>query len=164
MIGLHEAIVKNKTGIPVCAAWIVSSDAFWASVGPQPMPGLTILRNDESNGYGPDNVRWGLHGKGVGKCMHEVPNEGWYMRAELCERHGLSYNVVCGRLHMGMDIERALTQPAKHRGPKAYLEWEGNRVSIGELSRTLGMKKDVLAVRLKRGWSLIEAMIGRRIK
>ena len=45
-------------GITVCREWIYSFEAFFAYIGPKPLPGMSVDRIDTYGNYEPGNVRW----------------------------------------------------------------------------------------------------------
>jgi len=78
----------------------------------------------------------------------------------VCEREGVKVGHVVCRMWHGKTIEEALSMKAKARGNKVWVEWEGAKVSLGELAKKIGIHKDTLAMRVKRGWSLADAVAG----
>jgi hypothetical protein len=80
----------------------------------------------------------------------------------VCERAGAKVGHVVGRMWHGKTLDEALSMKAKARGSKVFVNWDGERVSLGALARRIGVHKDTLAMRVKRGWSLAEAVAGAR--
>jgi hypothetical protein len=80
----------------------------------------------------------------------------------VCEREGVDVGHVVGRMWHGKGLEEAMAMPLRARGCKVWVEWDGERVSLGQLAKRVGLHKDTLAMRVKRGWSLEEAVSGVR--
>ena len=78
----------------------------------------------------------------------------------VCEREGVKVAHVVGRMWHGKTLAEALDMKTKERGKKVFVEWEGAKVSLGALARKIGVHKDTLAMRVKRGWSLADAVAG----
>lgn len=151
----------------MCDEWARSFEAFYAHVGDKPMAGLAIDRIDNEKGYEPGNVRWAsykVNGRNRrNNRMVEVDGE-WITLAEACERKGVKESHVVGRMWHGKGLEEAMGMPLRARGKKVWVEWEGERISLGRLAARVGVHKDTLAMRVKRGWSLGEAVSGVRAK
>ena len=80
--------------------------------------------------------------------------------ADLCERRGVNEMHVIGRLRLGHSLAEALDMPLRRRGLKQYVDFRGERISVGRLAARIGMHRDRLAMRLKRGWPIEKAVAG----
>lgn len=98
-------------GIRVCERWRNSFDAFYADVGPRPVPGLQLDRIDNSRGYEPGNVRWATPKE---NCRHTRRSRmvAAFGRTaplvEIAEAHGVSYDRLKRRLNSGWSPEDAI--------------------------------------------------------
>ena len=81
--------------------------------------------------------------------------------SEWAERTGIAYHTLKRRLQNGWSVERALTEPTHTKcGPAPRLiELNGDKLTVAEWSRRLGIHEDALRNRLIRpGWTLERAL------
>lgn len=105
-------------GIRVCKRW-TGPDGFvnfLADMGRRPTDSHSIERKDNNKGYGPDNCVWATDNEqnrnrgnnrnithaGRTQCL-----QAW------ADEYGIEGNVLAGRLGMGWEMERALTEPVR---------------------------------------------------
>ncbi len=149
-------------GITVCHEWRNSFQKFYADMGDVPFKGAQIDRIDNEGDYEPGNCRWATskeNGRNR-RCNHVVTYRGKTATlSEICEDLGVKATNVLGRMMLGHSLEESLAMPLRPRGRKRYVEFRGERVSVGALEKRLGMAKDVLGVRLRRGWDIERAVL-----
>jgi len=99
-------------GIRVCDSWAASFDAFLADMGERPA-GKTLDRIDNDGNYEPGNCRWATRVEQASNTKKNVFVEfrGERMTvSELARRHGMRPGSLRGRLLLGWDIERAVSE------------------------------------------------------
>ena len=148
-------------GIKVCERWVERFEAFLEDVGERPSGNHQIDRIDNDGDYEPGNVRWvecktNMRNKQNNKMVEYC---GARMTlADACEKAGIREGLVLGRMWNGRHtLEEAMAMPLRKRGRKQFVEWSGERISLGKLEKRLGFNKDVLCKRLSRGWTLEKA-------
>jgi hypothetical protein len=147
-------------GIRVCQEWQNDFSAFFAHIGKSPEPNSQVDRINNNGNYEPGNVRWTTPKENMRntRANHIVTHNGKTAPLSMvCEEAGISLSAVSGRLRLGHSLQESLSMPLRRRGKKRYVKYQGQRISVGNLSTLLGMPKDVLAIRLKRGWTLERA-------
>lgn len=151
-------------GIKVCSDWNTSFEKFmeWAlSSGYEDK--LTIDRIDVNGNYEPNNCRW--------VTVKEQANNKTNSRIEtykgisasvatLCEIFSKDYALVSGRLQNGWSIDEAMDYEVGDWAKKKhhYLTFNGQTKSIQEFAHEYGFKRSIIGERLKRGWSVEEAL------
>lgn len=79
--------------------------------------------------------------------------------AEWARRAGLDRSTICHRLRRGWSSERAVSsEKATGHPPPRFIEVEGERLSILEWARRLGVSPFLIRTRLHRGWSEVDAV------
>lgn len=157
-------------GIFVCERWRESFSAFYADMGPRPSGLYKIERNDNDGPYSPINCRWATAKEQAENRRNNVFLEHDGKRLTLMEWSrvvGIGVTTLSYRIKAGWPVERALTTPndAYHLGTlsvarsnSVYLEHDGRRLPQGEWARIIGIPRQALAARIKRGWSIADAL------
>lgn len=102
-------------GITICDRWRDSFPAFLEDMGPRPR-GMTIDREDNEKGYGPQNCRWATYTQQArNKRSNRIVSlfGEQISLAEAVARYGAKYNRTRDRLNRGWSLERALTQQVR---------------------------------------------------
>lgn len=100
-------------GISVYPKWIDFAE-FLAFVGRQPFPGSTLERIDGTKGYEPGNVTWADRkdqARNRSSTIWTTVDGAPCTLTEACEKLGISYGMVRGRLRLGWTIDDALSVP-----------------------------------------------------
>lgn len=126
-------------GITVCDEWRNNFWAFaeWAYANGY-SPALTIDRIDNDKGYGPDNCRW------VDRAQQNRNKRGvsvydGYTIPQICEKEGISYDVLKRVLGSGCGIEHAVSEAhalAEKREHNAKCRSAG--ISVETIQRRMG--------------------------
>ena len=91
-------------GIRVCDRWSESFENFWADMGPTYARGLDLDREDNDQGYSPDNCRWVTRQANTNNRRDTIWLEtsvGRETLADACRWVGLGRHVVYWRLDNG---------------------------------------------------------------
>jgi hypothetical protein len=108
----------GSRGITVADRWR-EFENFLADMGPKPTPKHSIDRYPDNDGnYEPGNCRWATASEQRRNARDNlyVEHEGErVLLFELCQRLGLNYPVMRGRVHMGWPWAKALTEPTRAR-------------------------------------------------
>ena len=154
-------------GIKVCARW-QSFPNFLADMGERPSDEHTIERKENDGDYEPGNCVWAtmLVQNNNSRNCHWITHNGvtdtvvgW------AKRLGASTQVLRVRLCNGWPIRDVLSPPFVRKRPKRgtqLYQWQGQSLSILELSRKTGIPRTVISYRLKAGWSLDHALTASR--
>jgi len=148
-------------GIDVCARWDDFA-AFLKDMGESPSRAHSIDRINNDGNYEPGNCRWAtaaeqarntrqnvfLTFSGKTQCMSDWARE-----------LGVPVPTLHNRLSRGWSPERALSTPLgtfsqQHR----FLEFNGERMRIGQWEERLGLSNGALRLRLDSGWSIEDAL------
>ena len=144
--------------------WLKSFEVFLEDMGPR-TEDTTLDRVDNNRGYSPDNCRWATakEQNRNRSNSHMVKYQGeQILLIELCERLGKDYEIVRGRLKIGMPLEGALQKPKRFTWSK--IKVGGKEVNINEYYRqhkevldALGLNSQSIRERLRNGWSFEKA-------
>jgi hypothetical protein len=150
-------------GITVCQEWLDSFVAFFDHIGaaPEDVRTWSVDRINNEGNYEPGNVRWAtMKTQGRNRrCNHVVNYKGKNVTlSEACEDLGMNPTVILGRILIGHPFDEAIKMPNRKRGNKQWIEWEGERVSLAQLALRFNQHKDLVYMRMKRGWELKEAL------
>ena len=127
----------------------------------QPRGMYTLDRIDNDGNYTPDNCRWVSQKKqsdNTSKSIYVEYNGERHTLSEWEEITGLLRDTIRARLfNYKYETEDALTQPIfqKH---KKLIEYNGIKDTKKGWSKRLGLSKNAVEQRLKRGWSLQDAL------
>lgn len=152
-------------GIGVCNRWINSFENFLADMGHRPSDAHSLDRYPNKDGnYEPGNCRWATR---VQQQRNKGNNALIEYNGERCcatewgERLGIKHDTISHRLKAGWTVAQSLgfePPPAGTRGQR-YIEFRGQRKSIAEWSRHLGLCDKLLGHRLnKLGWTVEKAL------
>lgn len=169
-------------GITVCDRWMVFEN-FHEDMGDRPGQ-FTIERIDNDKGYGPDNCEWAPRSKQARNRRNLImitmdgethPLSVWV------ERYGGNYKTIHMRIYKGWDPEKAIKTPdvtqrigvpfgrSIHDFEHITVDTADGKMTLGEAISRSGLKPDTVTQRMKRGWSVQEALAlpprkGRRFK
>lgn len=113
-------------GISICDRWLngdgikTGFQCFLQDMGPRPNRSYSLDRIDNNGNYEPANCRWATDTQQArNRRSTRVVNLGGerVALAEACERLGVSFSFINGRMQQGFTFERALAQPARGRAP-----------------------------------------------
>jgi hypothetical protein len=101
-------------GIKVCERWL-SLENFITDMG-EPPEGLSIERIDSNGNYEPSNCKWATQKEQIlskrNRRLITFDNKTQSV-SEWAREYNITTNLLFGRLNMGWDLERALTQPKR---------------------------------------------------
>lgn len=104
-------------GITMCEEWKNSFEKFLEDMGECPSDKHSLDRIDNSQGYFPGNCRWAtMKEQARNKTNNRILTfQGTTASlAEWCEKLGVPYNRISGRLSQGWDVERAFTEQGRY--------------------------------------------------
>ena len=156
-------------GISVCERWS-KYENFLDDMGRRPTPKHSIDRIDNNGNYEPSNCRWAtsktqLRNRRANRII-DFNGESFCI-AEWAERTGTSSAVISQRIdNLGWSIEDALTIKAEKacnwRGTKhqdaQLLTLNGETLTHRQWEEKLGLTKDVIRNRIRRGWTIERAL------
>lgn len=138
--------------------WLLSFKSFVDDVGVRPQ-GTSLDRIDVTKGYLRGNCRWSTPREQARNKTNTiyVDFEGrqWVL-INLCEELEKDYEVVRGRLKLGLLIEEALDKPKRHSWMKISVD--GKQVTLREYCKMRGADYQLTRDRLRFGWELEEAV------
>lgn len=144
-------------GITVCPEWINSFERFMEDVGPAPnLKRSTWLgRQDVTKGYAPGNVEWTSQAVQENRrayCRH-VTVFGKRMTAAQASRLPGQPNrsTVVRREERGTPHETPVKVPPQRL---ILLEYNGKKLSIDQVARSLGITRKAVLYRLHAGWAI----------
>lgn len=84
---------------------------------------------------------------------------------DMCKKYSLNPTTVTDRLNRGLSLGQALTKPLAKNGDnrrKKSFDHLGNEyISITEMCKCYNIETSIYCKRIKRGWSVKEALLGR---
>lgn len=155
-------------GIVVCGRWKNSYLNFLADMGPRP-EGATLERRQNDGPYAPENCYWATYTEqNRNTSQNRMVTLGNITKTviEWCELTGINHAVLRSRLDQGWDVELALTTPQnpllRKDRPRPHLRstltFNGETLTIKEWGARIGIKPEVIAMRVSREWSLADAL------
>lgn len=115
----HYHLYGGK-GVSICERWLTFEN-FLADMGRRPA-GRSIDRIDSAGNYEPSNCRWATpieQGNNTKRNVFVEYQGERFTVAQLARQKSVKPSVLGGRLDMGWDIERALTEPVQPRAHRA---------------------------------------------
>lgn len=155
-------------GIGICDRWM-SFENFLADMGCCP-PGMTLERVDNNKGYEPGNCRWDTRTAQSRnrRNLHVVTIDGRSAPLSVwVEEIGMaSYRTVHQRIIKGWDAKRAITTPkvtkrkciSRGNDIARSVEPMVNGIPLSEAIAASGLKHDTVLQRIRRGWSVEQAL------
>lgn len=151
-------------GIRVCESWNNSFEEFrdWAYASGY-SDELTIDRIDVNGNYEPSNCRWATYkqqARNTTQNRVETYKGITAPLSELCEKFGKDYFLVNCRIQQGWSFIDAMELPrgSETRKRHHYLTFRGETKTLTQFAKELGFKRSIIGERLKRGWSVEEAL------
>jgi hypothetical protein len=146
-------------GVTVCERWHTFEN-FLTDMGERPS-GTTLDRIENDKGYEPGNCRWATrHRQNLNrKNTKMVTFQGTTKPlADWADEYGLSYACLHERLLDGWPVEDALRRPKFNCGEKRnghhWLTYDGKTLTVTQWGQELGLPRDAIWARLRRGWSI----------
>ena len=153
-------------GISVCIKWLESFEEFFRDVGPAPTKFHTIDRMDNDKGYFPENVRWATRKtQSNNRSTNRLVEINGVTKniSEWATELGINYQSVHARLRYGWDIVAALTTKANPAGKSfvegTLVEFRGEFKTVKAWAETYGLKTDTVRQRLRKGFSIEQALL-----
>jgi hypothetical protein len=149
-------------GITVCNEWHEFEPFYEWAVNNGYKEGLTLERVDNDGDYCPKNCTWITKSKqssNTRNCIELTYKGKTKIMKEWAEELNIPYSVLQHRIYRGWDTEKALSTPIKpsNRRHCKLIEYKGEKKSIAEWARELGIKYGTLHSRLYAGWSIEDA-------
>lgn len=113
-------------GICVCERWRGKNgfSNFLSDMGPRPSENHSIDRKDNDGNYEPGNCRWATDAEQASNQRRNMIvdwNGERLTVAEVARRTGIKAATLYQRIHMGLTIERAVSEPVQGPGKKTAL-------------------------------------------
>jgi hypothetical protein len=147
--------------IKICKQWLKSFSAFLKDMGPRP-PGTTLERKNNKLGYCPGNCCWaGYREQNRNRRTTKLLtfNDKTQSMIQWSEELGLPKWLIQQRLASGWSVEDALTAPKRSRGHNYRLvTHQGKTLSITDWAKELGIPRERIYSRLKKGWTEQQAL------
>jgi lambda repressor-like predicted transcriptional regulator len=158
----HRAYVwYGARGIRVCERWRKSFAAFAEDMGDRP-EGTSLDRIDNDGHYEPGNCRWAtrLEQQANLRSNRKLTAFGDTLHLQAWSRRtGIRPNTIRERLERGWAVEAALsTAPVDQRIGSAPICFNGRTQSLRAWARDLGINRSTLKNRIRRGWSIAQAL------
>ena len=116
-------------GIEMCDRW-ASFRAFYDDMGKCP-EGYHLDRIDLEKDFTPDNCKWVKHKKHFNSTLLRYKGKLWPLPT-LARSHGKKPYLIHQRMRRGMTLEKALTEPIRHKRPNRKLRQPGEPRLSGE--------------------------------
>lgn len=160
-------------GITVCDKWTTFA-GFFEDMGEAPSDSHMLERGNGLLGYFKENCRWATRVEQNSNTNRNVivsANGESLTVAEWARRLGVGPGVISMRIRRGWPPEKAVTTPQKRtsNGPSGrsgnhrrknnvMLTLGGETLCLAEWAKRLGATEQAIKNRLKRGWSMEEAL------
>ena len=149
-------------GIKVCSRWLLSFENFLADMGRRPSPQHSIDRIDNDGNYEPGNCRWATQKQQSANTSRTVKLS---LNGETrCLKHwavgiGVSEKTLHRRIsHYGLNPREALVKRIFAKNAR-LLTLEGTTRTVAAWTRVTGLSSLCIDYRLKKGWSVEQALL-----
>jgi hypothetical protein len=153
----------GERGIRVCERWRESYQAFLEDMGRRPSPDHQIDRRDNDGDYTPKNCRWATRVENSwnrSATLWIEANGEKLPLAEWARRLGANPQTIADRLDRGWSPEDAVSRPPRSVAQPGVvtLVLYGREQRLFEWAKETGLTAATICKRLKRGWSIEEAL------
>ncbi len=152
-------------GIAVCDRWR-DFQAFYDDMGDMPSPEHTIERIDNDGPYAPNNCRWATRieqGANM-RTNHLITHNGQTLTlTEWARKTRVPLNRLRTRLERGVPFADAISKTYRYRPRRIsdrsnIVEFQGVSLTLTDWAKRLGLHRNTLDNRIKRGWMLERAL------
>lgn len=149
-------------GITICAAWD-DFDVFLCDVGARPSDKHSLGRIDNDGDYEPANVHWETASQQANnRSAHRILTIDGVSRtvAQWACGYEISLFTIFQRLDRGWSSKRAVYEPVRagEYRTERVLTHGGKTMPLCEWARECGLSSATISKRLKRGWSVADAL------
>lgn len=106
-------------GITICSRWLESFKNFLDDMGPQPTPGYSLDRKDNSLGYYKENCHWttwDVQNRNRRDNVFLEKDGERLILPDWAKKYNIALSTLQRRLRTGMTFDQALTTPLRHHG------------------------------------------------
>lgn len=150
----------GERGIKVCTRWDKYSN-FYADMSPKYIPGLTIERRDNNNGYSPENCYWATMDEQANNRSNNriILFDGkQYTLSQASKVFNISRRVIESRLdRYRWSVEKTLTTPAKHVTARIFTI-NGKNYKLSQVCKLYGADVKLVKQRLRYNWTIEDAL------
>lgn len=145
-------------GIKVCERWNEFKN-FVEDMWPSWQEGKTLDRRETDKNYDPDNCIWSTpkEQQNNRRCCHRITIDGVTKTVtQWAEEKKIKVSTIFGRIRNGWSEHDSVMTPAaaqEHTGPAGDLTHNGKTQSVPAWASEIGIKSNVLYLRLKAGWT-----------
>lgn len=148
-----------KRNINVCERWLGKNgfENFILDMGKKPN-NHSLDRIDNNLDYTPENCRWAdakTQTRNRRKTIMILFNGQEIPLSEFCELNNIPQNLGYDRFKRGMLAEEIINTPVKEN---YFIEYNGEIKILSDWAREIGMSQVGLSKRIKRGWSIEQAL------
>lgn len=149
-------------GITYCARWRLFPN-FLADMGRKP-PGMSLERKDVNGPYNKKNCIWATpieQANNKRSNRRLTINGTTHTVAEWLRLKSINRSTFDDRIAHGWSLEEALNTPAgtaTNNAKSRMITHEGKTMCLSQWSRETGINATTILQRMKRGWSLRDAL------
>lgn len=154
----HAFSLYGGRGIVICKRWGDFRN-FLSDMGERPSMQHTLDRINPNKGYSPSNCRWADKKTQARnrRCMVHISYQGKSQTlADWADATGLPLTTIKMRYLRGLSPKQILGAPKRTPERVAF---GGELITYPELARRVGMSYITLRWRIRKGWSLSEAIL-----
>lgn len=149
-------------GITVCDRW-QSFDVFIEDMGWRPSPKHEIDRIDNNAGYCPSNCRWVTRQQNCSntrKNLYITHAGKTKTQSEWARTYGIDLATLRARLKRGMTFSEAVETPVdkQYANRQRLITYQGRTQRLAAWCREYGIQHTVVVKRIRRGWSIHDAL------